>query len=68
MSSYKSRDKYGNPRTGEKVDELLTKIDDLKDATPSVSGLMASTDKVKLDELEDDVEMTIAEINELLNF
>lgn len=58
----------GVPRTGKNVDELLTKIEDLADATHSTSGMMSGRDKRKLDDLEEDEEFTIEEINQLLNF
>ena len=58
----------GVPRTGKYVDELLTKIEDLADATHSTSGMMSGNDKRKLDDLEEDEEFTIEEINQLLNF
>lgn len=58
----------GVPRSGEHVDSLLTKIEDLADATHTTSGMMSGLDKEKLDALEDDEELTIDEMNQLLNF
>lgn len=40
----------GVVRSGEHVDELLTKIEDLENATPRTDGTMSKEDKVKLDE------------------
>lgn len=59
---------YKLDRTGPEVEELLDKIDDLKDATTTKSGKMAAEDKRKLDQLEHDEPLTILEIEELLNF
>ena len=65
---YHSRDKYGNPRAGETVDNLLTKIEDLHNATQHVDGTMSANDKYKLDSLEDDQELSIEEIARLIDF
>lgn len=59
---------YKLDRTGPEVEELLDKIDDLKDATTTKSGTMAAEDKRKLDQLEHDEPLSILEIDELLNF
>ncbi len=59
---------YKLDRTGPEVEELLDKIDDLKDATTTKSGTMAAEDKRKLDQLEKDEPLSILEIDELLNF
>ena len=67
MKEYHSN-RDGVPRTGKDVDDLLSKIEDLTDATHSVSGMMSGSDKRKLDDLEEDEEFTIEEINQLLNF
>lgn len=40
----------GVARTGPHVDELLTKIEDLENATQRTDGTMSKEDKVKLDE------------------
>lgn len=40
----------GVPRTGEHVDELLTKIEDLENATQRADGTMSKEDKIILDE------------------
>lgn len=58
---------YRLDRTGPEVEELLDKIDDLKDATTK-SGTMAAEDKRKLDQMEKDEALSILEIDELLNF
>ena len=58
----------GVERTGPHVDELLTKIEDLKNATPTEDGTMSTADKVKLDSLEDDEELTVEDVNELLRY
>ena len=67
-SGYHSHDRDGNPRHGEDVDGLLDKIQALEDATPTRSGTMSASDKGKLDTLDDDEELSIMEIEELLNF
>lgn len=59
---------YRTEKTGEKVDELLDKIDNLDNATQAVAGLMSTTDKKKLDDDVPDRELTFEEIDELLNF
>ena len=59
---------YKLDTTGPEVEELLDKIDDLKDATTTKSGTMAAEDKRKLDQLEHDEPLSILEIDELLNF
>ena len=64
--SYRSKDKNGNPRHGPAVDALLTKIEDLDNATIHADGTMSALDKQKLDSLDDDEEMTIEEIEALL--
>lgn len=56
----------GVTRTGPHVDELLTKIEDLENATQATDGTMSATDKIKLDSLEDDEEMTVEDVNEIL--
>lgn len=58
----------GEVRTGPHVDELLTKIEDLENATQRTDGTMSASDKAKLDSLEDDEELSVEEINSLLNF
>ena len=42
----------GVPRAGETVDALLTKIEDLEDATRYKGGTMSGRDKGKLDDIE----------------
>lgn len=56
----------GVPRSGEFVDNMLTKIKDLSNVTYSTDGTMSKEDKQKLDTLEDDEELTIAEIANIL--
>lgn len=58
----------GVVRTGPHVDELLNKIEDLENATQRTDGMMSKQDKVKLDSLEDDEEMTIAEMDAILTW
>jgi hypothetical protein len=67
MKGYVSN-RDGVPRTGEQVDGFLTKIEDLDVATTQTDGLMSKTDKTKLNEMEDDEELTLQEIDELLTF
>ena len=59
---------YKLDRSGDRVDQLLDKIEDLNEATTTKSGTMAAEDKRKLDQLEHDEPLTILEIDELLNF
>lgn len=59
---------YRTQKTGTKVDELLDKIDDLQEATVTKSGIMSKEDKKRLDQSVADDELSISEINELLNF
>lgn len=58
----------GVQRTGEFVDSMLTKIEDLENATTTKDGTMSATDKAKLDSLEDDEEMTIEEMDTILTW
>lgn len=58
----------GVVRTGSTVDELLNKIEDLENATQRTDGMMSKQDKAKLDSLEDDEEMTIAEMDAILTW
>lgn len=58
----------GVVRTGPHVDELLDKIEDLENATHRSDGTMSALDKEKLDSMEDDEELSIEEIEALLNF
>lgn len=46
----------GVVRSGEHVDELLTKIEDLENATQRSDGTMSKEDKTKLDNIEDVLE------------
>lgn len=55
---------YRTNRSGQNVDELLDKIDDLENATTTKDGTMSHYDKSKLDELQS---LTIEELNEILN-
>jgi hypothetical protein len=57
--------------TGPQVQEAITQVREktiYPDASQSVHGLMSTTDKTKLDNLEDMDALTILEIDELLNF
>ena len=65
---YVSRDKHGTPRQGEQVDGLLTKIQDLANATWQVDGTLSRQDKKKLDTQVPDSPMSILEIDEICNF
>ena len=56
----------GVQRTGEFVDSMLTKIEDLENVTTTKDGTMSAADKVKLDSLEDDEELTVEDVNEIL--
>ena len=58
---------YRSNKTGVKVDALLDKIDDLQDATHLKSGTMSAADKVKLDNDCPDGELTLREIEQILN-
>ncbi len=56
----------GEVRTGPHVDELLTKIEDLENATQRTDGTMSKADKKKLDDLVPDEELSIEDINRIL--
>lgn len=56
----------GAARKGSRVDTLLDKIEDLENATNAKDGTMSAADKVKLDSLEDDEELTVEDVNEIL--
>lgn len=58
---------YRSNKTGVKVDALLDKIDDLQDATHVKSGTMSATDKVRLDVDCPDGEMSLQDIESILN-
>lgn len=55
-------------RKGSRVDNLLDKIEDLENATQRKDGTMSKEDKVKLDSLEDNEEMTIEEMDAILTW
>ena len=59
---------YRSEKSGVKVDALLDKIDALENATQLEDGTMSKEDKKKLDEQVADDELTIHEIDNLLNF
>ena len=62
---------YTLNETGEQVQEAITDVRQktiYDPATQISDGLMSSEDKKKLDEVVADEEMTIEEINALLNF
>ena len=58
----------GTARKGSRVDNLLDKIEDLENATQRKDGTMSASDKMKLDSLEDDEEMTIEEMAAILTW
>lgn len=64
---------YVLTQTGEEVQIILDQVDDktvYDVATQTTNGLMSSADKVKLDNIDGEAgeELSIFEINELLNF
>lgn len=59
---------YRSEKSGVQVDALLDKIDALENATQLEDGTMSKEDKKKLDEQVADDELTIQEIDDLLNF
>lgn len=58
-----SRD--GVERTGQAVDNLLNKIEDLENATTRTDGTMSKEDKNKLDNYVADHALSLAEIDEI---
>lgn len=58
----------GVPRSGEFVDNMLTKIKDLSNVTYSADGTMSKEDKYILDNAVPNQALSIQEIDELLNF
>lgn len=68
MSREYHSNRDGVPRSGETVDGLLNKIEDLAEATQQTSGMMSKFDKKKLDEQVADQALTILEIDEICNF
>lgn len=62
---------YYLEQTGQEVQDILNEVEDktvYDDATHTSRGLMSAADKKKLDEMEDDEELSIEEIRNLLNF
>lgn len=62
---------YYLEQTGQEVQDILNEVEDktvYDDATQTSRGLMSAADKKKLDEMEDDEELSIEEIRNLLNF
>lgn len=57
---------YTTDYSGEEIDDLLDKIDDLDEATTSKAGLMSAADKVNLDNAPIE-SLTNGEIENLLN-
>lgn len=57
---------YNLDYTGEQIDALLDKIDDLDEATTSKAGLMSANDKATLDSAPVEA-MTNMEIENLIN-
>ena len=58
----------GIVRTGPHVDELLTKIEDLENATQRTDGTMSAYDKQKLDSYVADHALSMQEIDEICGF
>lgn len=58
---------YRIERTGQNVEQLLDKIDDLGEATVVKPGMMAADDKRKLDQVELDEAISIDKLNRILN-
>ena len=57
--------------TGEQVQEAITDVREktiYDNATQSERGLMSKEDKIKLDNIEPDLALSILEIDEILNF
>ena len=61
-------DKNGDTRKGESVDRLLSKIEDLGNATIQEDGLMSKEDKRKFSTQIPDEPMSILDIDEICNF
>ena len=59
---------YRSEKSGVKVDELLDKIDALRNATQSTDGLMSNTDKQRLDDMTDVRALTFDEIDDVFNY
>lgn len=57
---------YRLNRTGLEVEQLLEKIDDLREVTTMKSGTMTALDKRKLDQLEQDEQLSIEDIDDVL--
>lgn len=65
------RGKYYLRETDVEVQEAITDVREktiYDPATRTSDGLMSKTDKVKLDDIDDDEELTIEEIENLINF
>lgn len=63
--------KYYLRETGQQVQTAITEVRERTIyplATQQVDGLLSKTDKKKIDEAVEPEEMTIQEINDLLNF
>ena len=58
----------GVQRTGEFVDSMLTKIEDLENATSVKDGTMSAYDKQKLDSYVADHALSMQEIDEICGF
>ena len=66
-----SGSRYTLNETGEQVQEAITNVREKNiydPATRTQDGLMSKSDKIKLDDIDDDVELTIEEIENLINF
>lgn len=61
---------YRLTQTGEEVQEILDDVQEktiYEDATQQEHGLMSTSDKIKLDEMESDQALTFEEIEAILN-
>lgn len=59
---------YRSEKSGVKVDELLDKIDALRNATQSTDGLLSKEDKQRLDDMTDVRALTFDEIDDVFNY
>ena len=59
---------YRSEKSGVKVDELLDKIDALRNATQGTDGLLSKEDKQRLDDMTDVRALTFDEIDDVFNY
>lgn len=59
---------YRSEKSGVKVDELLDKIDALRNATHGTDGLLSKEDKQRLDDMTDVRALTFDEIDDVFNY